>query len=57
MLLQAELTPEVLLDRLSGLLTDGEQLRRMSVAARAMAKPGALQRIAEMVVRRATPEG
>jgi UDP-N-acetylglucosamine--N-acetylmuramyl-(pentapeptide) pyrophosphoryl-undecaprenol N-acetylglucosamine transferase len=51
MLLQAELTPEVLLDRLSGLLTDGERLRRMSLAARAMAKPGALQRIGEMVAR------
>jgi UDP-N-acetylglucosamine--N-acetylmuramyl-(pentapeptide) pyrophosphoryl-undecaprenol N-acetylglucosamine transferase len=51
MLLQAELTPEVLLDRLSGLLTDGERLRRMSLAARAMAKPGALRRIGEMVVR------
>jgi UDP-N-acetylglucosamine--N-acetylmuramyl-(pentapeptide) pyrophosphoryl-undecaprenol N-acetylglucosamine transferase len=51
MLLQGELTPEVLLDRLSGLLTDGERLRRMSLAARAMAKPGALQRIGEMVAR------
>jgi UDP-N-acetylglucosamine--N-acetylmuramyl-(pentapeptide) pyrophosphoryl-undecaprenol N-acetylglucosamine transferase len=51
MLLQAELTPEVLLDRLSGLLTDGERLRRMSVAARAMGKPGALQKIGEMVAR------
>jgi UDP-N-acetylglucosamine--N-acetylmuramyl-(pentapeptide) pyrophosphoryl-undecaprenol N-acetylglucosamine transferase len=51
MLLQAELTPEMLLDRLSGLLTDGERLWRMSLAARAMGKPGALQRIGEMVVR------
>jgi UDP-N-acetylglucosamine--N-acetylmuramyl-(pentapeptide) pyrophosphoryl-undecaprenol N-acetylglucosamine transferase len=49
MLLQAELTPEVLLERLSALLTDGERLRRMSVAARAMRKPAALQRIGEMV--------
>jgi UDP-N-acetylglucosamine--N-acetylmuramyl-(pentapeptide) pyrophosphoryl-undecaprenol N-acetylglucosamine transferase len=51
MLLQADLTAEVLLDRLSGLLTDGERLREMSVAARAMAKPGALRRIGEMVAR------
>ena len=51
MLLQGELTPEVLLDRLSGLLTDGERLRRMSLAARAMGKPGALRRIGEMVAR------
>jgi UDP-N-acetylglucosamine--N-acetylmuramyl-(pentapeptide) pyrophosphoryl-undecaprenol N-acetylglucosamine transferase len=50
MLLQAELTPAVLLERLDGLLTNGERLRTMSVAARAMAKPGALRRIGEMVV-------
>jgi UDP-N-acetylglucosamine--N-acetylmuramyl-(pentapeptide) pyrophosphoryl-undecaprenol N-acetylglucosamine transferase len=49
MLLQAELTPDVLLDRLAGLLTDDERLRRMSLAARAMGKPGALRRIGEMV--------
>jgi UDP-N-acetylglucosamine--N-acetylmuramyl-(pentapeptide) pyrophosphoryl-undecaprenol N-acetylglucosamine transferase len=55
MLLQAELTPEVLLERLSELLNDGERLRRMSVAARAMAKPGALQRIGEMVARLGGP--
>ena len=50
MLLQRELTPEVLLERLVCLLTDGERLRTMSVAARAMGKPGALRRIGEMVV-------
>jgi UDP-N-acetylglucosamine--N-acetylmuramyl-(pentapeptide) pyrophosphoryl-undecaprenol N-acetylglucosamine transferase len=50
MLLQAELTPEVLLERLVGLLTNGERLRRMGAAARAMGKPGALHRIGEMVV-------
>ena len=49
MLLQAELTPVVLLERLSALLSDGERLRRMSMAARAMGRPGALQRIGEMV--------
>jgi UDP-N-acetylglucosamine--N-acetylmuramyl-(pentapeptide) pyrophosphoryl-undecaprenol N-acetylglucosamine transferase len=50
MLLQAELTPAVLLERLTGLLMDGERLRKMSVAARTMGKPGALRRIGEMVV-------
>jgi UDP-N-acetylglucosamine--N-acetylmuramyl-(pentapeptide) pyrophosphoryl-undecaprenol N-acetylglucosamine transferase len=50
MLLQPGLTPELLLARLVELLTDGERLRRMSVAARAMGKPGALQKIGEMVV-------
>src|SRR5271156_1379149 len=49
MLLQAELTPEILLDRLTGLLTNGERLRTMSAAARAMGKPEALERIGEMV--------
>jgi UDP-N-acetylglucosamine--N-acetylmuramyl-(pentapeptide) pyrophosphoryl-undecaprenol N-acetylglucosamine transferase len=49
MLLQAELTPEILLERLAGLLTNGERLRTMSIAARAMGKPGALERIGEMV--------
>jgi UDP-N-acetylglucosamine--N-acetylmuramyl-(pentapeptide) pyrophosphoryl-undecaprenol N-acetylglucosamine transferase len=49
MLLQAELTPEVLLERLTGLLTSGERLRTMSASARAMGKPRALARIGEMV--------
>jgi UDP-N-acetylglucosamine--N-acetylmuramyl-(pentapeptide) pyrophosphoryl-undecaprenol N-acetylglucosamine transferase len=51
MLLQRDATPEVLLERLVGLLTDGERLRMMGVAARAMGKPGALRRIGEMVAR------
>jgi UDP-N-acetylglucosamine--N-acetylmuramyl-(pentapeptide) pyrophosphoryl-undecaprenol N-acetylglucosamine transferase len=50
MLLQTELTPEVLLERLTGLLTDRERLHGMSVAARAMGRPGALRRMGEMVV-------
>lgn len=49
MLLQADLTPEVLLERLAGLLSDRERLRRMSVSARAMSKPGALKKIGAMV--------
>ncbi len=55
LLLQSELTPMVLLDRLTGLLNDSERLRRMSVAARAMGKPGALRKIGEMVVQLAHP--
>jgi UDP-N-acetylglucosamine--N-acetylmuramyl-(pentapeptide) pyrophosphoryl-undecaprenol N-acetylglucosamine transferase len=51
MLLQVDATPEVLLERLVGLLTDAERLKTMGVAARAMGKPGALQKIGEMVVR------
>ncbi|MEO6805200.1 MAG: undecaprenyldiphospho-muramoylpentapeptide beta-N-acetylglucosaminyltransferase [Edaphobacter sp.] len=51
MLLQADATAEVLLERLVGLLTDGERLRTMGAAARAMGKPGALGKIGEMVVR------
>jgi UDP-N-acetylglucosamine--N-acetylmuramyl-(pentapeptide) pyrophosphoryl-undecaprenol N-acetylglucosamine transferase len=49
MLLQADATPEVLLERLVRLLTDGERLRTMSLAARAMGRPGALRRIGDMV--------
>ena len=49
MLLQADLTDEVLLDRLTALLTDSERLRHMSLAARSMGRPGALQRIGKMV--------
>jgi len=55
MLLQAELTPEILLERLVGLLTDRERLHRMSLAARAMGKPGALRKIGEMVLRLGRP--
>jgi len=51
MLLQVDATPEVLLERLAGLLTDRERLQAMSVAARAMGKPGALRRIGEMVAK------
>ncbi|MGH9596260.1 MAG: UDP-N-acetylglucosamine--N-acetylmuramyl-(pentapeptide) pyrophosphoryl-undecaprenol N-acetylglucosamine transferase, partial [Edaphobacter sp.] len=55
MLLQADATAKVLLERLVGLLTDGERLRTMGAAARAMGKPGALQKIGEMVVRLGGP--
>jgi UDP-N-acetylglucosamine--N-acetylmuramyl-(pentapeptide) pyrophosphoryl-undecaprenol N-acetylglucosamine transferase len=51
MLLQMDATPEILLERLVALLTDRERLQAMSVAARAMGKPGALGRIGEMVAK------
>jgi len=54
MLLQAELTPEILLERLTVLLTNRELLRTMSAAARAMGKPGALERIGEIVAKTAS---
>ncbi|HXC97607.1 MAG TPA: undecaprenyldiphospho-muramoylpentapeptide beta-N-acetylglucosaminyltransferase [Edaphobacter sp.] len=49
MLLQSELTPEILLERLTGFLTDRERLQKTSAAARAMGKPGALKKIGEMI--------
>jgi UDP-N-acetylglucosamine--N-acetylmuramyl-(pentapeptide) pyrophosphoryl-undecaprenol N-acetylglucosamine transferase len=50
MMLQAELTPERLLAELSRLLNDRVLLAAMSAKARSLAHPGALQRIAAMVV-------
>ena len=49
MLPQAGLTPEILLDRLRSLLRDTARLQRMSEAARAASRPGALRRIGEML--------
>ena len=57
MLLQAELTPEVLLERLIALLTDRERLHAMSLRARAMGKPGALGRIGAMAMELASRGG
>jgi UDP-N-acetylglucosamine--N-acetylmuramyl-(pentapeptide) pyrophosphoryl-undecaprenol N-acetylglucosamine transferase len=51
MLLQAGLTAESLLAELRRLLLDREMLAEMGAKARGLAHPGALQRIAEMVVR------
>lgn len=50
MLLQRDVTPESLLRALTGLLTNAPRRSAMSAAARAMAKPGALERIAGMVL-------
>ena len=50
MLLQSDATEAALLERLTELLTDEGRLRAMSVAARAMGKPGAMRKIGEMVV-------
>jgi UDP-N-acetylglucosamine--N-acetylmuramyl-(pentapeptide) pyrophosphoryl-undecaprenol N-acetylglucosamine transferase len=51
MLLQGEVTPETLLSALVGLLTDVPRRAVMAERARSLARPGALQRIAEMVLR------
>jgi UDP-N-acetylglucosamine--N-acetylmuramyl-(pentapeptide) pyrophosphoryl-undecaprenol N-acetylglucosamine transferase len=51
MLLQKDVTPETLRIALVSLLNDGTRRREMSQHAKALAKPGALQRIAEMVLR------
>ncbi len=50
MLLQREVTPETLLAALEGLLTDGARRAEMAEKARSLARPGALQRIAAMVL-------
>lgn len=49
-LLQADLTAPILLGELSRLLNGPDTLRQMAAAARALARPGALQRIAELVL-------
>ena len=51
MLLQVDVTPESLKRALVGLLCDGERRRNMAAAAEAMGRPGALGRIAAMVLR------
>jgi len=50
MLLQKDVTEESLLAALAGLLNDAPRRKAMSAAARAMARPGALERIAGMVL-------
>ena len=50
MLLQREVTEESLLSALVELLSDAGLRARMSAAARSLARPGALERIAAMVV-------
>ena len=56
MLLQRDVTPEVMERTLADLLLDGERRMRMSAAAKSLAKPGALERIAGMVLRLSTRE-
>jgi UDP-N-acetylglucosamine--N-acetylmuramyl-(pentapeptide) pyrophosphoryl-undecaprenol N-acetylglucosamine transferase len=51
MLLQKDVTAESLFSALSELLKDGARRAVMAERARSLARPGALQRIAEMVVR------
>jgi UDP-N-acetylglucosamine--N-acetylmuramyl-(pentapeptide) pyrophosphoryl-undecaprenol N-acetylglucosamine transferase len=51
MLLQRDVTEESLLDALVGLLLDAQRRSAMVERARSLAKPGALERIAGMVLR------
>ena len=51
MLLQSDANPDTLHAALLELLTDPARRARMSAAARSLAKPGALERIAAMVLR------
>ncbi len=51
MLLQREVTQETLRAALAALLKDGPRRAVMAESARSLGKPGALQRIAEMVLR------
>jgi UDP-N-acetylglucosamine--N-acetylmuramyl-(pentapeptide) pyrophosphoryl-undecaprenol N-acetylglucosamine transferase len=51
MLLQRDATPEAMDQMLVELLTDGEKRKRMAEAAKNLARPGALERIAGMVIR------
>ncbi|NYF81191.1 undecaprenyldiphospho-muramoylpentapeptide beta-N-acetylglucosaminyltransferase [Granulicella arctica] len=51
MLLQKDVTPESLRNALVGLLKDGPRRAVMAERARSMAKPGALEKIAGMVLR------
>jgi UDP-N-acetylglucosamine--N-acetylmuramyl-(pentapeptide) pyrophosphoryl-undecaprenol N-acetylglucosamine transferase len=51
MLLQKDVTPEVLEQLLADLLLDGDRRRMMAAAAKGLARPGALERIAGMVIR------
>jgi UDP-N-acetylglucosamine--N-acetylmuramyl-(pentapeptide) pyrophosphoryl-undecaprenol N-acetylglucosamine transferase len=55
MLLQRNVTPETLRTALEGLLKDGARRAVMAEKARSLSRPGALQRIAEMVLGLAGP--
>ena len=51
MLLQRDVTPETLRSALVALLTDAPRRAEMAEKARSLARPGALERIAAMVLR------
>ncbi len=51
MLLQRDATPEAMEQMLVDLLLDGDRRRMMAAAAKRLARPGALERIAGMVLR------
>ena len=57
MLLQKDLTPDSLGETLYGLLTDHARRTKMAARAKALAKPGALERISAMVLRLAGQSG
>lgn len=48
MILQHNLTPDLLLSTLAGLLTDPQEMLAMGVQARTLAHPGALEKIGEL---------
>jgi UDP-N-acetylglucosamine--N-acetylmuramyl-(pentapeptide) pyrophosphoryl-undecaprenol N-acetylglucosamine transferase len=50
MLLQRDVTPQSLLEKLQGLLLDPARRERMAERAKSLAKPGALERIAALVL-------
>jgi UDP-N-acetylglucosamine--N-acetylmuramyl-(pentapeptide) pyrophosphoryl-undecaprenol N-acetylglucosamine transferase len=56
LLLQRDATPEVMEKTLVELLLDPERRERMAAAARGLARPGALERIAAMILRLARAE-
>ncbi len=51
MLLERDATPVTLLDGLRGLLLDGQRRAAMAIKARSLARAGALERIAGMIIR------
>jgi UDP-N-acetylglucosamine--N-acetylmuramyl-(pentapeptide) pyrophosphoryl-undecaprenol N-acetylglucosamine transferase len=50
MLLQKDVTQQSLMEALAGLLKDAQRRTRMAALAKSLAKPGALERIAQMVL-------
>jgi UDP-N-acetylglucosamine--N-acetylmuramyl-(pentapeptide) pyrophosphoryl-undecaprenol N-acetylglucosamine transferase len=51
MLLQKDVTPQSMVEALTGLLKDAQRRAEMAARAKSLAKPGALERIAAMVLK------